>query len=520
MAKNIIICCDGTGNEFGEQNSNVVKLYRVLKLDDPAQQIAYYHPGVGTMGAKNALTAIGRWWTWFRGLAFGYGISENIADAYQYLMRNFQNGDQVFIFGFSRGAYTARALCGFLEMMGLLSSGNEGQIPYAMRLFKRNDRSFWTRLAFWKVPPDKFRVADSFQKTFCRDRQCKPHFVGVWDTVSSVGRILDPLAHGRGLPYTKKLKDVEVIRHAVSIDERRAFFRTNLVQELTDDGEARDIKQVWFPGVHSDVGGSYPEGESGLSKITLKWMLREAKAAGMVMDDDLAAALLGESAYYARPMPNAMMHNSETIAWWAGEFLPRRGPRGPNLFRRRPIPEGARIHQSAFDRKRLVASYKFRNAPNAYSVEDESAPAIYPVHLEEGEQFVAGIHAQVKWNDTGLQLRRGERYRFVASGTWNDASIRCGPEGYPSRSLFFRLLQWRRRFPRGQWFELIGALDRDEKSAFAIGAGTEMEMDRDGVLYCYANDLRGFYGNNSRVVTLSIVRLAAQELQAAAASGA
>lgn len=102
MPKNIVICCDGTGNEFGEQNSNVVKLYKML-ICNP-DQVAYYHPGVGTMGARNALTRIGKWWTRIIGLAFGYGISDNVADAYQFLMSTFEAGDRLYIFGFSRGA--------------------------------------------------------------------------------------------------------------------------------------------------------------------------------------------------------------------------------------------------------------------------------------------------------------------------------------------------------------------------------------------------------------------------------
>src|SRR6266699_5254372 len=106
MPKNIVICCDGTGNEFGEQNSNVVKLYKMLVRD--TAQVTYYHPGVGSMGARSALTGIGKWWTRVIGLAFGYGISDNVADAYQFLMRTFEAGDHLYIFGFSRGAYTAR----------------------------------------------------------------------------------------------------------------------------------------------------------------------------------------------------------------------------------------------------------------------------------------------------------------------------------------------------------------------------------------------------------------------------
>jgi uncharacterized protein (DUF2235 family) len=169
MAKKIVICCDGTGNEFGESKSNVVKLYKMLVHDD--SQIAYYHPGVGTMGSRNALTAISKWWTKVIGLAFGYGISDNIADAYQFLMRTYEPDDTLYVFGFSRGAYTARALCGMLHIIGLLREDNEGLIPYSIRMLKEKNIDFG--------------VAADFKKTFCRE--CQTHFVGVWDTVSSVG---------------------------------------------------------------------------------------------------------------------------------------------------------------------------------------------------------------------------------------------------------------------------------------------------------------------------------------------
>src|ERR1700747_3138406 len=96
MGRKIVVCCDGTGNQYGTANSNVVKLYSTLSFDD--RQIAYYHPGLGTMGARNALSTIGKWWTKVRGLAFGYGLSDNIADVYSFLMREFRTGDQIYIF--------------------------------------------------------------------------------------------------------------------------------------------------------------------------------------------------------------------------------------------------------------------------------------------------------------------------------------------------------------------------------------------------------------------------------------
>src|SRR5438445_3250778 len=106
MPRNIVVWCDATGNQYGSANSNVVKLYWTLSADD--KQIAYYHPGVGTMGARNALTAIGKWWTKVRGLAFGYGFSDNVADVYSFLMRELRSVYQVFIFDFIRDAYTGR----------------------------------------------------------------------------------------------------------------------------------------------------------------------------------------------------------------------------------------------------------------------------------------------------------------------------------------------------------------------------------------------------------------------------
>jgi len=515
MPKNIVICCDGTGNEYGESNSNVVKLYQVL-IRDPARQVAYYHPGVGTIGAKNALTAAGKAWTTFRGLAFGYGLSENIADAYRFLMQTFAPGDQVYIFGFSRGAYTARALCGMLKMFGLLSAGNDGLIPYAVRLFKRNDRSILARL---RARPGKFRIAAGFQATF--SVACKPHFVGVWDTVSSIGWILDPIGReSGGLPYTADLKDAATVRHAVSIDERRAFFRQNLVH--ADPG--RDVRQVWFAGVHSDIGGSYPEAESGLSKITLRWMLREAGNAGLLLEEDAAARALGGSPAFMKPRDTAMMHNSLNVAWWLGEFWPKwtlrrvsppgvepvkfRGAPRLNLFRRRKIPEGSSIHESVLTRKKLLPSYNPSNLPEKYAVEYEPEEERYPIHLEPGQTAVIGVHARAKWNDTALQFGTGEKYALKASGAWYDASIHTGPAGYASPSLPFRLVEWLRRVPKANWFALIGAIGPSLAAPFVIGDGCDLDAGQEGVLQCFANDLPFTYGNNSGWVRLEVTRLA------------
>ena len=376
MPRNIVVCCDGTGNQYGSANSNVVKLYWTLSAQD--KQIAYYHPGVGTMGARNALTAVGKWWTQVRGLAFGYGFSDNIADVYAFLMREYNPGDQVFIFGFSRGAFTARALCGLLHMCGLLTPGNEGLIPYALRLYKRNDAN-------------KFEVAAGFRTTF--SIPCKPHFLGLWDTVSSVGWILDPIqTKGGHLPYTATLPDVPVVRHAVSIDERRAFFRQNLIHEPAAANQ--NVKQVWFAGVHSDVGGSYSEAESGLSKIALRWMLCEAQSAGLGLDPQKVIDVLGGKFPYVPPNPMATLHKSLRGFWWLGEVWPKLyhypvpvpGQATPKWKSRirlnfacpRLIQNGVHIHQSVLDRMRDEPKYRPKNLPRQYLTEQENACELAP----------------------------------------------------------------------------------------------------------------------------------------------
>jgi Uncharacterized alpha/beta hydrolase domain (DUF2235) len=147
MPKNIVICCDGTGNEFNPQsNSNVVKLCSTLVINQ--DQASYYHPGVGTMGAPTADSWWEKQWTRIKGLAFGGGFFEDVGRAYQYLMHNYNDHsadgrtvhDRVYLFGFSRGAYTARALASLLKMFGLLHPGNEAQIPYVLRMFERRHK--------------------------------------------------------------------------------------------------------------------------------------------------------------------------------------------------------------------------------------------------------------------------------------------------------------------------------------------------------------------------------------------
>jgi uncharacterized protein (DUF2235 family) len=342
MARKLIICCDGTANQFAKDRTNVLKLaYAAVKSQD---QLLYYHPGVGTMAPPGLFTKIGKRTVEILGLAFGYGLKADVRDAYTFIMDHYVPGDDIYIFGFSRGAYTARAVCSLISRYGLVSPGNAALVPYAIDLL-------------WGIHEAKgekraacFKLADEF-KAALSTGECHPRFLGVWDTVSSVGWIANPLA----LPDTAALPGIQTIRHAVSIDERRAFFRTNLVVR----DPARDVREVWFAGDHCDVGGGHPEGESGLSKIPLEWMIGEAAHAGMSFDNARVQEILGNPPNtYEPPNAKAPAHDQMWPYWWPAEFIPKKhwdkvtGKRSwhLNLFRRRHYSIAPVIDDSVYER--------------------------------------------------------------------------------------------------------------------------------------------------------------------------
>jgi len=337
MAKNIVICLDGTGNQFKEDNSNVVKLYRVITRD--VNQLAYYDPGVGTLADPNYKTPLTRNINKALGLAFGRGMTRNVEQAYSYLMENYQAGDKVFIFGFSRGAYTARVLSGLIHSCGLLESGCQNLIPYAMKLYKAKRVNFG--------------ILRKFRSTY--GRSVDIHFLGLWDSVSTCGWIYNPVF----LPFTTNNESVKAVRHALAIDERRSFFKDMPWGDKFR--QEQDIKEVWFPGVHSDIGGGYPEAESGLAKITLEWMLNEArqKQFGLIVDDKrFDRYVLGKGTdTYVGPDPAADRHESLQGPWKLVQWIPRsmwnkdkgcEEIRKPPLFRN--IAAGQTLHRSVLER--------------------------------------------------------------------------------------------------------------------------------------------------------------------------
>ena len=308
MAKNIVVCCDGTGNEYGNNNTNVVDMYEPVVRD--RDQIAYYDPGVGTFSVFGR--AMGKNIGVILGQGFGYGLTENIEDAYLYLMDRYELGDKLFLFGFSRGAFTVRALAGMLHKVGLLQKGSNNLIPYASEVYNTRGNG---------------PIAEGFKRTYCHE--CKPYFIGVWDTVGSLG-----LWYGKQFFDDRLNRDVVNAYHAIAIDEKRKKFPVSLWNE-TELPPGQHVEQVWFAGVHSDVGGSYEERD--LSNITLIWMLEKAEKHGLRLKEGWRDRIVGD--------PLGPMHESYVGAWklW------------PPVTRQ--IPPGAKIHKSVITRMQAIPEY-------------------------------------------------------------------------------------------------------------------------------------------------------------------
>jgi uncharacterized protein (DUF2235 family) len=306
MAKKLIVCADGTWNTENETDhgfpcpTNVTKIARALLPADKkgVQQIVRHIDGVGTdFGIK------------VRGGAVGRGLFHNVVTGYRFLCQNFEEGDQIFLFGFSRGAYTVRSLSGLVRNSGILKRGHEAQEDRAVELYRDYAP---------ETEPDgeisiRFRAEHSFETDIA--------FIGVWDTVGALGI---PGLDGRfrilkGLDW--QFHDVSLSSrvkkafHALAIHEHREEFLPTLWKKKPDAPKDQVLEQVWFSGVHADVGGGYPE--TGLSDVTLRWMLDKAEVEGNLAYDDTPLLKF-------RPDPLAKGHDSfgafyKVLDWFRGK---------------------------------------------------------------------------------------------------------------------------------------------------------------------------------------------------------
>jgi uncharacterized protein (DUF2235 family) len=292
--KRIVIGADGTWNSPEDENAtNVITLARALAPEGTVAatgaaitQVVFYDWGVGTGNLEDKIS----------GGALGKGLDKNIRDAYRFIVHNYEKGDELFLFGFSRGAYTVRSLGGLIRNCGILTRDKARLIPRAYTIYRS------------KAGPDvptaiDFRNQNAHHKDAQAERPTIT-FMGVWDTVGALGiplRFLDELNKKKYQFHDTELSSVtKNSYHALAIDERRGDFKPVLWSNKPKPGQ--HVEQIWFCGVHADVGGGYPE--TGLANCALHWLADKAAGHGLGLNRDYLAT-------YA-PNPTGKQHRSKT----------------------------------------------------------------------------------------------------------------------------------------------------------------------------------------------------------------
>ncbi|MGV9820436.1 DUF2235 domain-containing protein [Nocardia xishanensis] len=347
MSKQLVLCCDGTWNTPDQQSpTNVTKIASAIAPKDHngREQRVFYHLGVGTNR-----------WERIRGGAFGFGLSRDVRDAYRFLVQNFEPGDELFLFGFSRGAFTARSTAGFVRNCGILRAEAADRVDEAYALYR--SRSSTTR--------PRSVEATLFRRSYSHETRIR--FIGVFDTVGALGIPLDGLRLANLLNRRWQFHDTELSTtvdaafQALAIDEKRGPFQPTLWTRRADspNTDSQQLEQVWFAGVHSDVGGGYPERE--LSDIPLLWMVDRARSCGLAFHPDAfghrpaGGALPSDddgslrSSTYVHPDPLGRLHESRKGVYRAI----------PPFVRRLGVTDGAHenVASSAVERHRQVQAY-------------------------------------------------------------------------------------------------------------------------------------------------------------------
>ncbi|KAK7613323.1 hypothetical protein BKA81DRAFT_396277 [Phyllosticta paracitricarpa] len=387
--RRLVLCLDGTGNKFSgdASDSNVVKIYQMMERNIPGQ-FHYYQPGIGTYIKGQSKSR--RFWPALKSRVFkavdqaiGISFEDHVLAGYKFIMEHFIQGDHIYIFGFSRGAYTARFLAEMINEIGLLSSGNGEMVQFAWDTFSNFQNSRGNVPQTGK-DQDLKRYMEKFKLAFCRPN-VGIHFLGLFDCVNSVGQFEIPL-------HRKSYRCIATpaakhIRHAVSIHERRLKFKPALF--LFDDKDV-DLKEVWFAGTHADVGGGWgfePGQKHLLSDTPLNWMIQEVlNLHGSTSTLSFKTLNLADVVRAASTFPGAekpgttefevrrrahqphdelkLGHGSRlpSVAfWWLieclpiftrlelenGKWIPRHCP--PNYGARRDIPLDAEIHPSVIE---------------------------------------------------------------------------------------------------------------------------------------------------------------------------
>ncbi|KZP18218.1 hypothetical protein FIBSPDRAFT_745593 [Athelia psychrophila] len=295
-SRNLVINLDGTSNHYGLKNTNAIELYS--HIDVSGYQLKYYNSGIGN-SAQPSWTSLSYYLQSMGNmidLAIAWNFEKVLLGAYRWLSEHYKPGDRIFLFGFSRGAFHVRALAGMIEKIGLMHEGNEEQIPFAFELYASI------------FGPEREKAAKHFKETFSIKR-VRVHFIGVWDTVSSIG-----IFRGKTLPLTDSCDHVCAFRHALALDERRVNLLPECIAGPSKKKFPINAKEVWFPGSHSDL---YVGMHVSQLPVPLLWMENEALMAGL----HISRASIN---WRVHDLRESEPTGSLSGAWWPLECLPFR----------------------------------------------------------------------------------------------------------------------------------------------------------------------------------------------------
>jgi uncharacterized protein (DUF2235 family) len=494
MPKTIIFCADGTWNHPNEPkaaggdgqrklNTNVAKLADQRdsqgNIDQPgafastADQVVIYDDGVGVEFPE------------FLGGAFGVGIFGKVKQGYAQILEKYEKGDRLFLFGFSRGAYTARSLAGMLSLIGLPTV-----LPAGDRQAQAREAAEKAFLAY-ATPVDRQGLLKAMAAFALEIPTIAMQ--GMWDTVGSLGftgalfGAKDPVVYG--FLDTNLHDNTQAAFHAMSIDEHRGEFVMTPWPGKTRNDQV--LRQVWFSGVHSDVGGSATElgtkdTPTALADITLSWMLKNAEACGAKLSPaaDMYRAI--------DPMKAIVPSKDSFSPLWV-------------INRHRSIPAGSTVANSVAVRLQWDATYR---PPNLSLT---AGGALVPGYGTEAVVAAAPapdgivVPSNSPEFDTGFDVAAGQNYRFTAAGEWVDQQYPSGPDGDPNPGFVRDVLTLVKRKRDARWMALLGRIGHDDW--FLIGSNSTRSFPAAGRLFCCANDGPPNYGNNQGSVVLKIEKV-------------
>ena len=525
--KNIVILVNGTWNDSGSDNQERSLLTNVIWLqdlcvDDKVNQFVWYTDGVGTGNLLDKAV----------GGALGFGLSKDICAAYRAVCKIYELGDQIFFFGFSRGAYTVRTAADMIAEIGLadlkpLNKSEKEEIAFCEDLFA--------------VYRKKKKISDIEDVKFFNSNTSETvkgstpiRFVGVWDTVGTAGipdhyrllNMLDGISKKHNWANTQLSPTVAHGRHAVAMDEWRESFVPAFW--TTEDGAIANndrIKQLWFSGVHTDVGGGYENRDLG--NISMAWMAEEAEGQGLILKENPT-----------RPIPaqRAMGVVNDSLQSVFKRMWTR--PRGiPNVF----DPANAELFHPS-----VIKRYNDPESPSipSWSAED----------LAIGKAAERVAWAKDRWTPLGIFIDPTKTYEIAADGNWKDKNREYDPAGkwlnqpnttglagYIDFHKIPNALSWlaKRNRDSSQYRRVLGAWRVPSSKPFmlmgvvadgrgvrsnangilpeahtqfeighgtSIGVGKDVEVKRGGYLYCFPNDVWSMYSNNSGHMNISITR--------------